>query len=105
MVQANWPRDPGLVQTDAKRTGASPPDGDMVRKIGGVSGSKLDARSACKGFDSCPLEGFDSRRVKKILGLPHRAVVVMAVAAGKRDPERVYGPRLRFDRELFIREI
>ena len=50
MVQANWPRDPGLVQTDPKRTGAPPPDEDMVRKIGGVNGSKLDARPAGKRF-------------------------------------------------------
>ena len=74
-------------------------------KSASLAAQNLMLALRASGFDSCPLEGFDSRRVKKILGLPHRAVVVMAVAAGKRDPERVYGPRLRFDRELFIREI
>ena len=57
------------------------------------------------GFDSCPLEGFDSRRIKKLLGLPRRAIVVMAIAAGRRDPKRVYGPQTRFDRELFVHEV
>ena len=74
-------------------------------KSAALAAQNLMLALRASGFDSCPLEGFDSRRVKKTLGLPHRAVVVMAIAAGKRDPERVYGPRLRFDRELFIREV
>jgi nitroreductase len=57
------------------------------------------------GFDSCPLEGLDSSRVKKLLRLPRKAIVVMAIAAGRRDPQRVYGPQLRFDRELFVHEV
>jgi len=58
-----------------------------------------------KGLDSCPMEGMDSRRIKKLLGLPRSAAVVMVVAAGRRSSKGVYGPRLRFDRSIFIREI
>lgn len=54
------------------------------------------------GFDTCPMEGLDSKRVKKILGLPRGAVVVMAISAGKRAPNGVYGPQMRFDREKII---
>lgn len=57
------------------------------------------------GFDSCPMEGLDSRRVKKLLNLPRDAEVVMAISAGKRAPQGVYGPRMRFDRKDFIKEV
>lgn len=57
------------------------------------------------GYDTCPMEGLDSVRVKKILQLPNDAVVVMAISAGKRTNEGVYGPRLRFAREQFIKEV
>ncbi len=58
-----------------------------------------------RGWDTCPLEGLDSRRVRKLLALPGDASVVMVIAAGKRAPQGVYGPRLRFDRALFIKEV
>ena len=35
------------------------------------------------GFDSCPMEGFDEPRVKRLLRLPHAAEVVMVIAAGR----------------------
>jgi nitroreductase len=57
------------------------------------------------GFDTCPMEGLDSKRVKSLLGLPRSAVVVMAISAGKRKPEGVYGPRIRFPNEQFIKEV
>lgn len=57
-----------------------------------------------RGWDSCPMEGVDSRRVKKLLGLPRSSALVMVVAAGRRSSRGVYGPRIRFDRALFVRE-
>ena len=57
------------------------------------------------GFDSCPMEGMDSRRVRKLLGLPRDATVVMVVSAGRRKPEGVYGPQIRFDSTLFVHEV
>lgn len=57
------------------------------------------------GYDSCPIEGFDSSRLRRQLQLPRDAVVVMVVSAGKREPQGVYGPRIRFPREQFIKEI
>lgn len=56
------------------------------------------------GYDTCPMEGLDSKRVRKILNLPSDAIVVMAISAGKRAPNGIYGPRLRFDRKEFIIE-
>jgi nitroreductase len=57
------------------------------------------------GFDSCPMEGYDSKRIKKILGLKRDAVVVMVIAAGRRAHGGIYGPRLRFDKARFIKKI
>lgn len=55
------------------------------------------------GFDSCPMEGFDAHRVNRMLKLPSDAFVVMVVGCGKRAPDGVYHPRIRFARERFIK--
>ena len=57
------------------------------------------------GFDTCPMEGFDSYRLKKILNLPKKAQICMVIGAGKRDPKGVYGKQFRFDNSLFIKEV
>lgn len=57
------------------------------------------------GFDSCPMEGYDSKRIKKILSLPNDALIVMVIAAGKRASNGVYGPRMRFDSSRFIKKV
>lgn len=57
------------------------------------------------GFDSCPMEGMDGKRIKKLLELPRGAQVCMVISAGKRAPEGVYGPRVRFDQNLFVHEV
>lgn len=57
------------------------------------------------GYDTCPMVGYDSHRVKKALGLSWNQTLVMIVSAGKRKEEGVYGPRIRFEREKFIKEI
>ena len=54
------------------------------------------------GFDTCPLEGFDEVRVRKVLGLARNRHVVMIVAAGKRAQDGVYGPQFRFNSERFV---
>lgn len=53
------------------------------------------------GFDSCPMEGFDEPRVKRLLGLPQAAEIVMVIAAG-RGAEGGVIPQIRFDREHYI---
>lgn len=60
---------------------------------------------ASHGYDTCPMEGLDSKRVKKLLGVPRSSVVVMAISVGKRHKEGIYGPRVRFPSSQFIREI
>lgn len=57
------------------------------------------------GYDSCPMEGLDSARVKRILGLGRNQEVVMAISAGKRDKKGVYGPRIRMPRDQFVKTV
>lgn len=57
------------------------------------------------GYDSCPMEGFDEVRVKKILDLPRDSHVVMVISAGKRAHGGVYGPQIRFAKDQFIKVI
>ncbi len=57
------------------------------------------------GYDTCPMEGYDSARVKKVLGLKGDDEVVMVISAGKREQKGVYGPRIRMERNQFIKII
>lgn len=54
------------------------------------------------GYDSCPMEGLDEVRVKKLLALPRDASVVMVIACGRRGERAIYHPRYRFARERFV---
>ena len=47
------------------------------------------------GYDTCPMEGFDSLMVKKILNLPSKAEINMIIGCGIRDQKGIYGPRYR----------
>ena len=58
-----------------------------------------------QGYSTCPMEGFDENRVKKILGLGSASSIVMVISVGKEDPAGVYGPRLRLDPSLFLFEV
>lgn len=47
------------------------------------------------GYDTCPMEGFDSRRIKKVLGLAAASEINMVVGCGIRDEGGVWGQRMR----------
>lgn len=48
------------------------------------------------GYASCPLEGFDEVRLRKVLNIPRQAVPVMLLAVGRAHERGIYNPRLRF---------
>lgn len=54
------------------------------------------------GYDTCPMEGFDERRVRKLLKLPDDAIVTMILGVGRRAPNGIYHRRYRFPREEFV---
>ena len=57
------------------------------------------------GYDSCPMEGMDSYKIKKLLNLPRKAQITMVISAGKRAENGVYGNQVRFDSKHFIKVI
>jgi len=54
------------------------------------------------GYDTCPMEGMDENRVRKLLGLPSDAIVTMVLACGKRGERAIYNTRYRFDRQRYV---
>ena len=55
------------------------------------------------GYDTCPMEGFDSLRVKKILSLASSSEINMIISCGVKDEQGVYGEQIRvpFDEVYF----
>jgi len=47
------------------------------------------------GYGSCPMEGFDSRRLSRLLNLPKGAKITMVIAVGPVSDEGIYGKQLR----------
>lgn len=52
-----------------------------------------------QGYDTCPIGGLDSWRVKHLLGLPRRAEICMIVSCGIREARGIWGDRFRFPME------
>ena len=48
-----------------------------------------------EGYDTCPLEGIDTLRVRRLLGLPRGTKINMIVSCGIRDDRRPIGDRIR----------
>jgi len=56
-------------------------------------------------YDTCPMEGSDTERVKKILKLPRKAEINMIIACGIRSEKGVYNERFRVPFEEVYRKI
>ena len=56
----------------------------VVHKTCGLAAQTFMIAMAEIGYDTCPLEGFDSRRVKKLLKLPCSAEINMVIPCGIR---------------------
>lgn len=58
-----------------------------------------------EGYDSCPMEGFDPWRAKRLLGLGLGSEVNMFIAVGKRSDKGVWWDRVLVPKAWAIREI
>lgn len=54
------------------------------------------------GYSTCPMEGFDEVRLRRVLSLPRQAIPIMLLAVGKPGEKAVYNPRLRFPLEQHV---
>ncbi|MBN3582627.1 nitroreductase family protein [Algoriphagus aestuarii] len=57
------------------------------------------------GYDTCPMEGYDSKRVSKLLKLPKGAEICMIIGCGKGMPEGIYGKRFRVEAKELVKSI
>jgi nitroreductase len=67
----------------------------VAHKSAGLSAQNFMTSMAAIGYDTCPMEGSDTLRVKKILNLPKGAEINMVIGCGIRDDKGIYGPRFR----------
>jgi nitroreductase len=58
-----------------------------------------------EGYDSCPIEGFDPWRAKKVLKLSPGAEVCMFLAIGKRGDKAIWWDRILLPKAWTVREI
>ena len=85
------------------RTGGPSNQRIVVHKSCALAAQTFMLSIAAEGFHSCPMEGFDERRVKKALKLPYGAEINMIISVGLATDEGIWGPRLRvpFDDVVF----
>ncbi len=57
------------------------------------------------GYDSCPMEGMDSKKIGKMLRLTRKSEVCMVIGVGKREKNGIYSKRFRLDSKDFIKII
>lgn len=67
----------------------------VAHKSAGLAAQNFMTSMAAVGYDTCPMEGSDTKLVKSILKLPRGAEINMVVACGIREENGIYGPRFR----------
>ena len=87
-------------------------------RLGGIHDQRIVVHKSCalaaqtfmlsvsaEGYHSCPMEGFDKKRVKKKLNLPYGAEINMIVSVGKGTEKGVWGPRYRVPYEDLVHKL
>ena len=68
----------------------------VIHKSCALSAQTFMIAMANEGYDTCPLEGFDSKQIKKILKLPYRAEINIVVSCGiRKGNDGIWGERYR----------
>jgi len=57
------------------------------------------------GYDTCPMEGFDAVRVRKLFGIPRGEEIVMIVGAGRAAENGIYHERYRIPLDDLLEKI
>ena len=67
----------------------------VAHKSAGLAAQNFMISMAAINYDTCPMEGFDSLRIKKTLDLPSSSEINMIIGCGLREENGVYGERYR----------
>ena len=77
----------------------------VVHKTCALAAQTFMLAMANEMYDTCPMEGFDSRNVKRLLKLPYGAEINMVISCGIRDEKGVWGDRMRIPFEEVYKHI
>lgn len=77
----------------------------VAHKSAGLAAQTFMLSMAAEGYDTCPMEGSDTLKIKKILGLPFGSEINMVISCGIRKPEGIYGDRFRIPFEEVYKQL
>lgn len=78
----------------------------VIHKTCALAAQTFMIAMANEGYDTCPVEGFDSKRVKKSLKLPRNTEINMIVSCGiRKGMEGIFGERFRVPFDEVYREV
>lgn len=77
----------------------------VVHKTCALAAQTFMLAMANEKYDTCPMEGFDSRSVKTMLDLPLGAEINMVISCGIREENGVWGDRMRLHFDEVYRRI
>ena len=77
----------------------------VAHKTCGLAAQNFMISMAAENYDTCPMEGFDSSRIKNALDLPFGSEINMIISCGIRKPEGVYGERFRIPFSEVYKEV
>ncbi len=82
------------------------PDARIVaHKNTALAASTLMLAFRAEGYDTCPMEGFEQAKAKKLLSLGRKAEVCMMMAVGRRAIDGIQSERMIVPREWVVKEI
>lgn len=67
----------------------------VAHKSAGLAAQTFMLAMTNIGYDTCPMEGTDTLRIKKALNLPFGAEINMVISCGIQIPEGIFGERFR----------
>ncbi|MBO3699197.1 nitroreductase family protein [Roseivirga sp. E12] len=76
-----------------------------VHKSAALAAQNFMMSMKAEGYDTCPMEGMDSKRIKKLLGLPRKAEINMVIGCGPGSEKGIYSKRFRVPNEEVIFEV
>jgi nitroreductase len=78
---------------------------EVAIKSAALASENFVLAMAAQGYATCMMEGFDERRVARLLRLPSSARVVMVISAGVEGERGTWGPRFRLPVASVVHEI
>ena len=77
----------------------------MAHKSTALAAENFMISMTAYGYDTCPMEGFDSKIIKKVLNLPYNSEISMVIGCGIRSKKGIYGERFRIPVNEVYREL